>query len=121
MKHILIILVSVLFIYACSPTGGSLSSNSSITDPLSLGFNTKMQNLNLGMSVSSVKQILGSPDGMKSEDSYSTLSYNHRLISGWAWDRADFHIVFKGGRLTEYGMGEVRVKEVSGVQVLYIF
>ena len=122
MKHILIILVSVLFISACSQTGGSnpMGLNTSVTDGFA-GFNNKMKQLSIGMSEPSVKRILGTPDGAKGEGEYSYLSYNHKLITGWAWDRADYHVVFKDGQLTEYGMGEVRVKEVSGVQVLYIF
>ena len=122
MRNILIILISIFFISACSQTGGSnpIGLNSSVSDGF-MGFNNKMKQLSIGMSEPSVKRILGTPDGAKGEGGYSYLSYNHKLITGWAWDRADYHVIFKDGSLVEYGMGEVRVKEVSGVRVLYIF
>jgi Resolvase, N terminal domain len=37
--------------------------------------------------------------------------------SGWAWDRADYNVVFKSGKVVEYGTGEVRVKQNAVVIV----
>ncbi len=38
--------------------------------------------------------------------------YSHRRVTGWAWDRADYNVVFKNrSRVVEYGTGEVRVKQ----------
>ena len=121
MKNLLLIILAVCFLTACSQTTGSnsLGLNTSISDGFA-GFNNKMKNLSIGMSESRVKSILGAPDGAKAEGEYSYISYNHKLITGWAWDRADYHAVFKSGELIEYGMGEVRVKDVAGVRVLYI-
>ena len=121
MKKLLLIFIALTFFSACSQTGGSnpMGLNTSVTDGF-MGFNNKMRQLSIGMSEPSVKRVLGTPDGAKGEGEYSYLSYNHKLITGWAWDRADYHAIFKNGRLVEYGMGEVRVKDIGGVQVLYI-
>lgn len=81
MQHILIILESILFIFACSQTGVSnpIDLNTSVTDGFA-GFNNKMNHLSIGMSGPNVKRILGKPDGVKGEGQYLYLSYNHKLI-----------------------------------------
>jgi len=85
------------------------------------GFSKKMQKLSPGDSPSSVEKKLGKADGFKVNDEYMVYHYNHKLISGWAWDRADFHVIFKNNRVVEYGMGEVRQKDINGVQSFFIF
>ena len=96
-----------------------LSSNTYGADIF--GFTKKLKKISPGDNISIVEKKLGKADGFKTRGDFTVLNYNHKLITGWAWDRADYHVVFKDGSLVEYGMGEVRVKEVSGVQVLYIF
>jgi len=56
-------------------------------------------------------KFMGDTDGYQLKDEYESLKYSHRLISGWAWDRADFFVILKNNKVVEYGMGEVRVKE----------
>ncbi|MBA3351101.1 MAG: hypothetical protein H0U23_01515 [Blastocatellia bacterium] len=38
------------------------------------------------------------------------MSWNNRLASGWAWDRADYNVIVTDGQVSEYGQGEVRPK-----------
>ncbi|WP_219909547.1 hypothetical protein [Chromobacterium haemolyticum] len=71
----------------------------------------KMSSLRPGMTRTEVVSILGEPDGFKAEGDSAALKYSHRLASGWAWDRADYFVILKDGRVTEYGQGEVRVKQ----------
>jgi hypothetical protein len=85
------------------------------------GFSKKMQKLSPGDSPSSVEKKLGKADGFKVNNEYMVYHYNHKIISGWAWDRADFHVIFKNNSVVEYGMGEVRQKDINGVQSFFIF
>jgi len=71
----------------------------------------KMSRLREGMAKEKVISILGRPDGFETRGEYETLSYYHRLVTGWAWDRGDYHVIFKENKVTAYGVGEIRVKE----------
>lgn len=76
--------------------------------------------LDPGMSKNQVVDVMGRPDGYKAQDGYEVLRYTNRLISGWSWDRADYNVVIKDGKLVEYGAGEVRTKQVGSSTVLFI-
>lgn len=79
----------------------------------------KMTNLSEGMDRAKVIQKLGKPDGFQRDGEYETLRYNHRLVSGWAYDRADYHVVLKNGKVVAYGQGDVRVKNNPNSAILY--
>lgn len=68
----------------------------------------KITRVEPGMSKAEVIDILGRPDGYWSEGEYEALQYTNRLISGWSWDRADYGIILKSGRVTGFGAGHVR-------------
>ncbi|MEW6614790.1 MAG: hypothetical protein AB1401_04930 [Thermodesulfobacteriota bacterium] len=68
-----------------------------------------------GMAKAEVINTLGNPDGFKKVGDYEVFTYTHRLVTGWAWDRADYHIILKDGKVTEYGAGEVRVKDMNTI------
>ena len=68
----------------------------------------KVHNVRLDMNEDQVQNVLGAPDGMKKEGDYVAYQYVNRLISGWAWDRADYGVIFKDGKVIQYGAGEVR-------------
>ncbi len=68
----------------------------------------KMSRLDEGMTKKEVMRKLGRPDGATKVGNYESLEYNHRLITGWAWDRADYFVILEEGRVRSYGMGEVR-------------
>jgi hypothetical protein len=78
----------------------------------------KMSGLHPGMTKAEVVQRLGRPDGFKVVSGCEVLSYNNRLASGWAWDRADYNVVVCNGRVTEYGQGQVRPKANGAVVII---
>lgn len=80
----------------------------------------KVKRLSPGMSQARVVKTLGRPDGYKAEGDYIILKYTNKLISGWSWDTADYFVILKDDKVTEYGAGEVRVKEVRGAQTVFI-
>lgn len=77
----------------------------------------KMSRLHPGMTKSEVVSVLGKPDGYNQIEGHEIYRYSNRLSSGWAWDRADYNVVFKNDRVVEYGAGEVRPKS-SGVVMI---
>lgn len=79
----------------------------------------RMSSLQPGMSKEDVTRILGNPDGFQPRGEYESLKYSHRLVTGWAWDRADYFVILKDNRVVEYGVGEVRVKDVNS-NVLFL-
>jgi hypothetical protein len=79
----------------------------------------RMTRLEPGMSKHQVIDILGRPDGFRSSDHYEALTFTNKLMSGWSWDRADYVVILRDGRVVEYGVGEVRQNSPNtGVLVL---
>jgi hypothetical protein len=78
-----------------------------------------MSRLRPGMSKDEVTNILGNPDGFQARSEYEAIKYSHRLVTGWAWDRADYFVILKDNKVVEYGTGEVRVKDVNS-NVLFL-
>ncbi len=78
-----------------------------------------MSRLRPGMSKDEVTNILGNPDGFQARSEYESIKYSHRLVTGWAWDRADYFVILKDNKVVEYGTGEVRVKDVNS-NVLFL-
>ncbi len=64
-----------------------------------------------GMSKDQVIELLGRPDGLSRDQGVEVLTYRNRLMTGWAWDRADYYVILTDGRVTSYGTGEVREKQ----------
>jgi hypothetical protein len=77
----------------------------------------KMHQVSPGMTQSEVIRILGKPDGFRHANDYEWFRYSNRLATRWSWDRADYNVIFKNGRVIEYGAGKVRVKENAVVIV----
>jgi hypothetical protein len=71
----------------------------------------RMQSVSDGMSKEEVISLLGNPDGFQRAGDYEALRYTNRLISGWSWDRADYNVILKAGRVVEYGPGQVRQRD----------
>ena len=97
------ILAIVMLIQSCAITGEQMSK------------------LSPGMSKGDVVRVLGKFDGYKKKGEYEVLNYNHRYASGWAHDRADYVVILKKGKVVEWGQGEVRVKNMGGVDALILF
>lgn len=68
-----------------------------------------------GMSIEELHTIMGHQEGYKKIGDYEVYSYYNKLISGWAWDRADYHYIVKDGKVVEYGAGEIRQNQNTGV------
>lgn len=64
-----------------------------------------------GMGKEQVLKLLGRPDGMSRDQNAETLTYRNRLMSGWAWDRADYYVILVDGRVASYGTGDVRERQ----------
>lgn len=79
-----------------------------------------MSSLRPGMTKEEVTRVLGNPDGFQSRGEYESLKYSHRLVTGWAWDRADYFVILKDNRVVEYGTGEVRVKDMNSNVLLLV-
>lgn len=78
-----------------------------------------MGSIREGMAKEEVISTLGNPDGFQRSGEYEALQYTNRLISGWSWDRTDYTVIFKNGRVVEYGPGQVRQRDPNtGVLVL---
>ncbi len=73
-----------------------------------------------GMSKEKLIETLGKPDGFRLVDDQEVLTYTNKLISGWSWDRADYHFVIKDNKVIAYGTGEVRVKENNTILIVPI-
>jgi hypothetical protein len=71
----------------------------------------QMQSVREGMSKDQVIAALGNPDGFQRSGEYEALRYTNRLISGWSWDRADYNVILRNGRVVEYGPGQVRQRD----------
>jgi hypothetical protein len=67
----------------------------------------RMQTVHEGMWKDEVVSLLGNPDGFQRIGDYEVLRYTNRLISGWSRDRADYNVILRGGRVVEYGPGQV--------------
>ena len=68
-----------------------------------------------GMSIDQVQEVMGKPEGYRKVGDQEVYSYYNKLISGWGWDRADYHYVVKDGELVAYGAGEIRQNQNTGV------
>jgi hypothetical protein len=73
----------------------------------------KMRRLDVGMDRQTVERQMGRPDGFSEQDGYRVLTYKNRLMSGWSWDRADYQVLMKDGRVVQYGPGEVRQNKAN--------
>ena len=71
----------------------------------------RMQSMREGMSKNEVIAVLGNPDGFQRSGEYEALRYANRLMSGWSWDRADYNVILRSGRVVEYGPGQVRQRD----------
>jgi len=75
----------------------------------------KISRVHPGMSIEELHTIMGHQEGYKKIGDYEVYSYYNKLISGWAWDRADYHYIVKDGKVVEYGAGEIRQNQNTGV------
>ena len=67
-----------------------------------------VQQLAPGMSRAEVVSIMGSPDGVQANGNVEVLKYANRLMSGFSWDKTDYFVTLRDGRVEGFGNGEVR-------------
>ena len=60
-----------------------------------------------------VVKIMGRPNGVQTNGNQTSMSWTNRLMSGWSWDRADYHVLLTDGKVTHYGTGTIRQAPVS--------
>ena len=56
-----------------------------------------MSNIRAGMTKDQVITVLGRPDGFAQSGATEALTYSNRLMSGFSWDRADYHVMLSIG------------------------
>lgn len=74
----------------------------------------RISDLRPGMTKEQVTTMLGQPDGYSQAGEMEALTYGNRLMSGFSWDRADYHVMLTNGRVTGYGPGTVRQNRPPG-------
>lgn len=80
-----------------------------------------VSNIEPGMSSEQVQHVMGKPDGFQKRGNFTIYKYVNRLISGWSWDRTDYSFIFEDDKLVEYGAGEIRERNVGGVQTIFLY
>jgi hypothetical protein len=78
-----------------------------------------MKNINQGDKKEYVLNLLGKPDGVKTEDDTLIFTYYNRRISGWSNDKADYYIKLVNDVVVEYGALNVREYK-PGTHILII-
>jgi outer membrane protein assembly factor BamE (lipoprotein component of BamABCDE complex) len=68
----------------------------------------KMTKLQQGMTTEQVQKILGAPNGLTTSGNVVQYRYDNQLMHSNSWDRADYILEFRDGRLTSWGSTEVR-------------
>ena len=76
-----------------------------------------MGSLQEGMSPAEVTAILGAPTGQQRAGGVLRYEYSNRFIP-WTSDRADYYATFQDGRLTQWGVAELRQGQQGTIMVL---
>jgi hypothetical protein len=73
----------------------------------------KISQVRPGMTTGQVTAILGHPDGFRQLGDVSYYQYSNRLTSGWGWDKGDYEVAFRNGKVIGYGPTEIRPNPVQ--------
>jgi outer membrane biogenesis lipoprotein LolB len=73
----------------------------------------KMSQVQPGMTMAQVKAVLGNPDGFRQVGDVSYYQYSNRLTSGWSWDKGDYEVAFRNGKVIGYGPTAIRPNPVQ--------
>lgn len=77
-------------------------------------FGERRHNIAPMMKKAELEKMLGRPDGYKKDKNKEIYSYYNKMISGWSYDKADYHFIFENGYLLQYGAGEIRQSTNTG-------
>ena len=81
-------------------------------------FGEQMHRISPMMEKADLEKTLGKPDGYKKDNNFEIYSYYNKMISGWSYDKADYHFIFEKGKLIQYGAGEIRQNTNTGAFIL---
>lgn len=95
MKRHLVYLLGLLFLLGCAHGG-------------------KVSDVHPGMSADELRAIMGPQQGYKKDGEYEVYSYYNQFVSDLSSARANYHYIFKNGKLEEYGTGELRMNPDTG-------
>jgi outer membrane protein assembly factor BamE (lipoprotein component of BamABCDE complex) len=73
----------------------------------------KISQIRPGMTTAQVTAVLGHPDGFRQVGDVSYYQYSNRLTSGWGWDKGDYEVVFRNGKVISYGATGIRPNPVQ--------
>ena len=77
----------------------------------------KMSQIQPGMTMGQVTAIFGHPDGFRQVGDVSYYQYSNGLTSGWGWDKGDYEVAFRNGRVVSYGPTGIRPNPVQPYEV----
>ena len=85
-----------------------------------------LRQIDPGMSLEQVDDVMGRRDGFSSAqlggDNYLLYKYINRFCNAHAsFDKCDFYVIFKGNKVIETGVKDVRSAASPNMQFLYIF
>ena len=81
----------------------------------------KMSSIHPGITRDQVVSVLGRPDGYQTDSGYEVLKYTNKLVSGWSWDKADYSVTLRDGKVIAYGAGQVRQDQNHKLIILQTF
>jgi hypothetical protein len=96
MKRYLIFTLGLLFFIGCS-------------------HGEKISSVQAEMSVDELRAKMGSPEGYTKSGKIEVYSYYNELISDLGKNRADYHYIYIDGKLVEYGAGELKQNQETGM------
>ena len=85
---------------------------------ISCFFGEQMHKISPLMEKVELEKALGKPDGYRKDNNFEIYSYYNKMISGWSYDKADYHFIFENGKLIQWGAGEIRQNKNTGAIIL---
>lgn len=64
-----------------------------------------------GMTTTEVKAVMGNPDGYEQREELELYRYTDKMVSGWGWNKANYVVLFKNGKVIQYGIDSMRFRE----------
>ncbi len=81
----------------------------------------RLRDIRQGMSKDEVIATLGNPDESQMSGDYEALRYANRLTIGWWWwNRADYNVILRNGRVVQYGPGQIRRQDPTSNALILI-
>lgn len=78
-------------------------------------FGNQFEKLQLHMTPEQVEKLLGRPDKETKHGEYLIWRYADRLITSFGNHRSSYFVVFRAGKVADYGVGNVQAVDKGGV------